>query len=178
MDLIDLMREKSFLGQEFLTWLWYQSEINSGLIDVDEFGSVEVWIEDRLVLETGTSGLRETVICQGRNLDLAEARTALREGKKVTQAKLRLKSQDYEWRLTIKAESLEMTGVRAPKTLDPEAEEAGSEAGRMLDRLAVIRQLIRIMNALYARFLAGRLTESWDQAELPGIRRWLKSRQE
>jgi len=176
MDLIDLMREKSFLGQEFLTWLWYQSEINSGLIDLNEFGPVEVWIEDRLVLETGTTGLRETVICQGRNLDLAEARTALREGKKVTQARLRLKSQDHEWRLTVKAEGLEMTGVRAPKTLDPEAEETGSEAGQVLDRLAVIRELIMIMDALYTRFLAARLTESWEQTELPGIRRWLRSR--
>jgi hypothetical protein len=30
MDLVDIISEKKFLGQEFLTWLWYKSEERGG----------------------------------------------------------------------------------------------------------------------------------------------------
>ena len=176
MDLLDLMREKRFLGLEFLTWAWYTSEINSGLIDLEGFGSVELWFEDRIVLESGTGNSRQVVTCQGKDLELAVAKTALTEGKKVCQARMRLAVEGKEWRLTVKAEGLELTSIRAPKTLDVEEdEESESLAGRLLDRVAVIEELTRIVDVLYARFLAVRLSGDWKEKELPRMRRWLRS---
>ncbi len=32
MDLVDLIEEKRFLGQEFLTWLWWKSEERGGVV--------------------------------------------------------------------------------------------------------------------------------------------------
>ncbi len=34
MDLVDLIAEKRFLGQEFLTWLWWKSEERGGSVSL------------------------------------------------------------------------------------------------------------------------------------------------
>ena len=34
MDLVDLIQEKRFLGQECLAWLWYKSEERGGSVEV------------------------------------------------------------------------------------------------------------------------------------------------
>ena len=174
MDLIDLLKEKAFLGQEFLTWVWYQSEVNSGLLEIKGYGPAEIWFEDRLTLESGSGDAKQKVTCQGKDLDLAEARTALKEGKKVSQAKMRIASDGREWRLTVKAEGFDWSAVKAPKTLDPEEEEPEEMAGRLLDRVAVISELTKLFDALYAQFLEVRLTPAWEEDELAKIRRWLK----
>lgn len=175
MDLVDLINEKRFLGQEFLTWVWYQSEINSGLVDLPGFGTVEIWFEDRLMLEAGSGNSRQLVTCQGKDMDLAEARTALKEGKKVSQARLRLRANGLEWSMTIKADGLELSGVRAPKTLEMDEEDPEeSLAGRLLDRLAVMQELVKAMDALFARFISLKLSDDWEEQVLPSLRKWLK----
>ena len=173
MDLVDLIKEKKFLGEEFLTWVWVTSEINSGLVNLEGLGPVEVWFEDRMVLESGSGNFRQAVTCQGKNLELAEARTAIIEGKKVSQVRLRISSDGREWRLTVKAEGLELGSIRAPKTLDEDEEEPEGEAGRLLERVALIQELTTIMDALFRTFIKVRLTDAWEETELPRIRQWL-----
>lgn len=175
MDLADLMKEKRFLGQEFLTWIWFRSDVNAGLVELPEFGAVEIWFEQRMMLESGSGDMRQAVACTGRELDLAEALTALREGKKVSQVRLRVAVEEREWHLTLKDQGLELTGVKTPKTFDPDEEEPESDAGKLLERVALLQELIRILDALYAQFLYARLTDRWDNEELPRLRKWLNS---
>jgi len=40
MDLVDIIAEKYFLGQEFLTWLWYKSEERGGAIELPGIGDL------------------------------------------------------------------------------------------------------------------------------------------
>ena len=174
MDLLEKMQETRFLGQEFLTWIWYRSEINSQLMDIPGAGPVEVWFEDRLSLESGIGNSRQLVTCQGKDLDLAEARTALKEGKKVCQARLRLGVDGQEYRVTLKAEGLELCSVKTPKTLDPDEEEPEGLPGRLLERVAMTQVMIRILDGLYSAFIQVRLAETWEKEELPRIRRWLR----
>jgi recombination associated protein RdgC len=175
MDLLEKMQETRFLGQEFLTWVWYRSEINSQLLDIPGTGPVEVWFEDRLSLESGSGNSKQQVTCQGKDLDLAEARTALKEGKKVSQARLRLGVDGQEWRVTLKAEGLELGSVKTPKTLDPDEEEPEGLNGRLLERVALTQVVIRILDGLYSDFIQVRLGETWEKDELPRIRRWLRA---
>jgi hypothetical protein len=172
MDFVDLIREKRFFGQEFLTWVWYMSEINSGLLEAPGYGAVEVWFVDRLVLESGSGNALQQVSCKGKDLELAEARTALKEGKKVSQARLRVAADGKEWQVTLKADGLDLASVKAPKTLEPDEEEAESQAGRFLDRLAVMQELARIVDGLYGLFLTVRLTDDWSRDVLPRLRKW------
>ena len=50
MDLVDLIAEKRFLGQEFLTWLWWKSEERGGSVEVAGRGDVGVVFEKHMLL--------------------------------------------------------------------------------------------------------------------------------
>lgn len=170
MDLVDLIKEKRFLGQEFLTWLWFYCERNSGLIDVKGIGGTEIWFEEQMVLDSGN----ESITCKGGSLSFAEARTAVREGKKISKVRLRAALDGQEYRLTLNAETLEITGLRLPRTLELSEEEDTGIAGRFLDRVAMINEITDLIDGLFTQYLGLRLTELWPERELKDFRRWLK----
>lgn len=174
MDLVDLIREKRFLGQEFLTWLWFVSERGGSRVPIEGRGTAEIHFEERMVLDTGLDLYRQTVTCQGRNLDLTEARAALKEGKKVSQARLRVALADREWRLTLSADGLDMTGVRLSSHRDPFEEGPEERAGLLLDRVALLKELVELLDRLFEEFLTRRLDPAWPSRELAAIRRWLR----
>ena len=94
MDLVDLIQEKRFLGQEFLAWLWYKSEERGGSIEVPGRGDVLVVFEKHMLLEYGEGDASEKVICRGLQTELKEARAGLSLAKKPEQARLRLSWND------------------------------------------------------------------------------------
>ena len=51
MDLVDLIQEKKFLGQEFLAWLWYKSEERGGTVELPGIGDILVVFEKHMLLE-------------------------------------------------------------------------------------------------------------------------------
>lgn len=175
MNLIDIIKEKRFIGQEFLTWLLFQSDLNSGIVNIEGMGSAEIWFEDRLVLEHGLDLFRQKVTCQGKDLGLMEAFTALREGKKVSQARLRLSFEDLQWRLTILADTFEITGIRLPKSVDDDDESDVGAIGGLLDRVSLTSQLLEIIDKLFAQFIRLRTSPAWDETEIMAMRRWIKS---
>ena len=111
MDLVDLIQEKRFLGQEFLAWLWYKSEERGGVVDVPGIGDVLVVFEKHMLLEFGEGEASEKVICRGLQTELQEPRTGLMMGKKLEQARIHLVRGEYEWHFTLTAALLEFRNV-------------------------------------------------------------------
>ncbi|MDR1922658.1 MAG: hypothetical protein LBS31_13095 [Candidatus Adiutrix sp.] len=171
---LDLWREKIFLGQEFLTWLWIVSEINGNLLNIKPQGAIELWFESRLQLESGEGGNKKSVTCLAPGAEWAEAHTALREGKKLTRAKLRVRTEEKEWSLALSADALTPQSVRFPKTFD-ESEEEGGPVGQFLERAALLSELTAIVESLFKGFLELRLSPAWAGTELPRLNKWLTS---
>jgi len=73
MDLVDLMEEKRFLGQEFLTWLWWKSEERGGSILLPGQGDIAVIFEKHMLLEYGEGDSSEKLVCSGLQSELQEA---------------------------------------------------------------------------------------------------------
>lgn len=176
MDLVDLIKEKRFLGQEFLTWLWFASEERGGAVMLeDSQEEVSLVFEKHLLLESGEGEELEKVICQGLRAGLAEARTGLALGKKIEQARLLLARDTYEWHLTLRAGTLEFRSVRLPKTMAAAEEEEGPDAvaGRALDRIYLFDLLTRTVDELFRMFLKRRLDpETWEN-ERKRIAAWI-----
>ena len=183
-DFLDLWQEKHFLGQEFLTWLWIVSEINGNYLPLTPGGSlkpnqvappssVELWVENRLTLESGLGQERKVVTCQDPEARWAEAHTALRLGKKLSRARLKVVTEEKEWSLSLSADTLTPQAVKFPATFDTEEEEEGSEAGMLLERIALMEELTGIIGALFHQFLQIRLSYDWEQKELPRLNEWL-----
>jgi len=170
---LDLWREKIFLGREFLTWLWITSETHGNLLNLKPQGEVELWFENRLTLESGEGAGRKTVICRDPEAKWAEALTAVREGKQITRGRLRILTEDKEWSLTLNADTLTPQAVNFPKGLVEEEDQA---AGLFLERTALLRELVGIIESLCRQFLELRLTDAWATEELPRLNKWLAER--
>lgn len=175
MDLVDLLVEKRFLGQEFLTWLWFASERRGGMIDVPGVGDIVVVFEKHLLLEYGEGDSFEKLICQGLQAELIEARTGLKMGKKLEQARILLARGDYEWNLTLKGSTFDFKSVKTPKTMAT-AEEAGDSAaveGRILEKVGFYEEALHLIDEMFRMFLKLRVSEEW-QTELVAVQEWVK----
>jgi recombination associated protein RdgC len=176
MDLVDLITEKRFVGQEFLTWLWWKSEERGGSVEIPGVGDIVVVFEKHMLLEIGEAEYSERLVCSGLQTELREARTGLRTGKKLEQARIHLVKGEYEWNVTLGASLFEYRSVRPPKTAasstDPTAPPEETE-GMILERIFLFEELARIIDDLFRLYLEIRTGSEWPN-ELRQIRNWVE----
>ncbi len=175
MDLVDLIVEKRFLGQEFLTWLWYESEKRGGVVDIPGIGDVVVVFEKHMLLEFGEGDSFEKLICSGLQSELKEARTGLKVGKKLEQARILFGRGEYEWNLTLKGSMFDFRSVRTPKTVatSEESDDPAAVEGRMLEKAGLYEEVLHLVDELFRMFLKLRISDGWAQ-ELDGLRSWIQ----
>lgn len=175
MDLVDLIAEKRFLGQEFLTWLWWKSEERGGTIELPAIGDVTVVFEKHMLLEFGEGESAEKIVCTGLQAELQEARTGLQMGKKLEQARIVIGHNNYEYSFTLAAALMEFRNVRLPKTEASEndrGENPEEVEGMTLERIFLFEELIKLVNVIFLVFLKVRLSEDW-RDELIKVRAWI-----
>lgn len=176
MDLVDLIAEKRFLGQEFLTWLWWKSEERGGTVDLPGEGDITVVFEKHMLLESGEGESSEKIVCTGLQAELQEARTGLQMGKKLEQARILIGHGNYEYSLTLSGALLEFKNVKLPKTEATENDKSDNPEeveGMILERVFLLEEIIRLVNELFKMFLVIRVSSDWPE-ELQNIRSWVE----
>ena len=155
MNLSELLEQKIFLGQEFLTWLWFLLETDGGA-EVKDLGWVELTLGERLVLgpAMGADGSRVTV--SGAEGSLAEAREALRQGKLVEAMRVGLEIHGEEYALNLEAAELLVKSLKLPTTAAPSEDPDGLE-GLVLERVALLENTLKATDGLLRLFLTQRL---------------------
>ena len=174
MDLVDIISEKKFLGQEFLTWLWFKSEERGGAILLPGAGDIQVVFEKHMRLESGEGESLERLICKGLQTELQEARTGLLMGKKLEQARVYLAKGDYEWRFSLSATLFEFRNVSLPKTVlssDDSSDPLAWEA-KILERIGMSEEVMQTIDELFRMFLKIRISSGWSQ-EKAGLKAWI-----
>ncbi|WP_446010363.1 hypothetical protein [Candidatus Electrothrix sp.] len=173
MDLVDLIEEKRFIGQEFLAWLWFKSEERGGSIELPERGDILVAFEKHMLLEYGEGPESEKLICRGLQTELREARAGLALGKKPEQARIKISSGDYEFSITLTAATMEFRSVRLPKTAGTEdGDDPEGFEGQALERISLFEEGIDLVNELFRLFINIRTSGEWSD-ELVKIRSWV-----
>ena len=175
MDLVDLITEKRFFGQEFLTWLWWKSEERGGSVKLEGQGDIIVVFEKHMLLEYGEADYNERLVCSGLQTELKEARTGLRTGKKLEQARIQLIKDEREYNLTLGATFFEFRNVKLPKTEGADASSDSPEAemeGAILERIYLFEELVKIVNDLLRMFAEVRTSERWPE-EVARVRSWV-----
>jgi recombination associated protein RdgC len=162
-----------FPGREFLTWLWFKSEERGGAIMIPDVGDIQVTFMRRLVLESGEGLYSETVVCRGFHADLKEGKAALREDKKIKEARLKLGVGTDEYEFTFKADGFQFQTLKLPTTMNLTEEEADKE-GRLLERIYLIETAMRTMEQLFFLFLKKRLSPKWSAEEILRVKKWMK----
>ena len=106
----------AILGQEFLTWLWFQSDVAPSFFRTDDGQPFQVSMEKRVTVTGGEGSERETTSVSA-NIDssLSEARLGLHRGKKVTRALIHLTKDDFGFDVSVKAADFSLNSLKTPK---------------------------------------------------------------
>jgi hypothetical protein len=114
MGLFESIEQTAFLGEEYLTWLWFRGETDPE-IDLGKLGKIAVELGETLVLRGEEDQDTVQVTLKGDRAGAsAEARAALREGKRLFKCKFRFKQGDLVWPCSLTADSLGFSGLGLP----------------------------------------------------------------
>ena len=168
MDLLNRLNTTEFLGKEFLTWLWYRSDVQEGLLEVGDGGpAVELSLCDRIVLSGAGKGAEKVAIRTEEPSVNPEARVALRQGKKVEQGRIQIVRDQREWTFTIRGETLALGSIKIPAVLTRD------EDDRLRERLALLDQLDGMITALFLSFVRLRTRPAEWAEEQKRIEDWI-----
>lgn len=171
MDLVDLIAEKSFIGQDFLTWLFWQAD-RRGTVTANG-RTIGITFNGKATLESGEGMNLEKVTCSG-NAEMQEAMKALSLGKKIESATIVLVVDDLESRFTISGSLMEFKSVKLPRT--GTAVEAEGIEGFILDRIYLVEALQETMEDILSEFIFRRANAFLWFEDLTGIRDWIQER--
>lgn len=161
-----------FLGNEFLTWLWFMMDQDKkGLLSAYD-GLADLNIGNRVVLQNTTHNREEVITIKGDGAGLEEGQTALKKGAVVTELNLVAKIGENEWRFNVKGESLNLSSVKTPVT--GRIETAEDVEGVVLEKIYLYDQAIKILNSLYQQFIRIRITTDWEKGTLRKMKKWIQ----
>lgn len=166
-------QDKTFLGQEFLTWLYFF--LDESDYEVDLPGAFEKGIgpqQDRVAFAIGkktvltsldASGVR--VALSGPDLDdCGEVLQALRRGALVDTLELQMALDERVYTVTLRGQDGQMSSVRFFEGMIKEGE---GDAGDVLDvRLAALDEIDAVIDGLFGRFVTRRLAQAWEKEDI------------
>ncbi|MFN0204883.1 MAG: hypothetical protein ACKVS6_01055 [Planctomycetota bacterium] len=177
--------ERAFLGEEFLTWLWWRADTGNAEFELSFHTAksngtaakrtIGIVIEPPLLFRSpqeDADGKRpEQLLRFGQPLRGAEAAAGLRAGKKLVRAKLTIGDGARDWSLTFDAETFSLKSVRVP---EPDATEDSGD--RVLEYVAGFDELIQIFDQLFRLFLAQRLSGTFKDKEFAQMKSWARAK--
>ena len=161
-----LLRGRTWLGRELLTWLLWRSESGDPLVELEGAGLVALFTGR--VLLRGVAGDVTEVAARGAAAPYAaQVKRALASGLLVHQARLRLTHGERSWEVTLDAEHLDVRAAKLPELLTE------AEDDRAAERLDLCDRLGRLVDALVEAVLAERAGRSWARRTVPALRAWM-----
>ncbi|MFO1055071.1 MAG: hypothetical protein U1F36_22870 [Planctomycetota bacterium] len=158
-----------FLGEEFLTWLWYRLENEGGDFDLGDNLHVGVSLDDFLAFAPRDDDETEHTLRKGTPSRSSEARAALRAGRRLQRAKLVVALGERQWSFVLDASSMGLRSVKLPDD-DPEAE---SPQERSRERIAHFLLLHDLVRRLYREFLRVRLRRDYMRSDAEKQAAWM-----
>ena len=172
MDLLDAVESCRFLGREFLVFVWFESEVLEGQFETSDGDRFVLWLENQLVLES-ESAEQEVTRMRGASPSMtSEAHEALRRGKLPVQARVRVERGQQVYGFVLNAKTLGVSGAQLPALLKEERDE------RFFERMYLIEELEKMVDAIFERFVTLRIAPVWDTKLLPMIQRWVQDPQD
>jgi hypothetical protein len=161
-----------FLGEEFLTWLWYVIEKDQNLLENFDQEFVALEVGNRIVFENRRKESAERITIKGEGAGLEEGVLALNNGAMVTELNMVYHTAELKWQFTLKGESLNVSGMSLPPTNPPESDE--DLEGYVLEKLFLYEKVLDFLKKLYAHFIKLRISNDWQKKEIGNIRKWIQ----
>jgi len=182
-DVLSLIHDNQWLGWDFLLWLTNQTMNGSSEYTVNQAGPAQegapfsAYLNDRLVLFGEGDGGVQKVSVVGSQDHFSEVRTALKNGKQITEASLYLEKEEHQWKITLRALMFHFASFKSPSVKlekDNITDKADEREAAFYERMHVLEEGLQLFDSLYATFLEIRLGKAWAD-EKKNIRRCLES---
>jgi hypothetical protein len=161
-----------FLGQEFLTWLWWAID-NQQISTLKHSEETISWmVGKRVVIEKRMDETLEKITISGDDPAMDEGMLALANGGLVAEIHLILMIANTRWEFTLKGESLSYSNIKSADIAKPLSNEAFE--GALLEKAYLVEQIFKIIDKNYSDFLQVRLNQDWDKTRLQ-IKQWLQA---
>jgi len=160
---------KDFLGNEFLIWLWWQSEAHEG--EIEQKGhKLFVAIDKALDMDCAWDVRGKQTLRANGPTRLNEATEALATGKWPRKMGLMFSDGKNQWELSLQGDQMIVSAAKLP-----DIDHATGPRELVESRLAYIQQLAEVIDGLYAAFLGDRTGAPWPSMRST-IRRWIADR--
>lgn len=179
-DLNQLPLTKHFLTREFLLWLWYQADVTQKfkitLPRQKKQRTIEIWIDDRILLESVNSKGHESLMRGGDPSHSHEATTSLKSGKTVKELKLGLRLSNIgDFTCILNRNNLTPKSLTIPDATKNDAYE-DDKRSLIEIRLDLAQTFTDCLDGLFLMFIKERSDPKWDTKQLKDIQQWIKSR--
>ena len=159
-----------FLGEEFLTWLWFRWEPEGGEFALPGGRVVGIAIDDLLTFAAPSDDETEQTLRHGLPTRTEEARTGLRQGRRLRKARLLIAEGERQWSAVFDGPTMGLGSVKLPE----DAEECESDQDRTADRAANWYALHEIVQMLYGQFLRKRLGNGYMEGQGEEQAQWMQ----
>jgi hypothetical protein len=163
-----------FLGDEFLTWLWFAIEQDPSVLRNVDPDLTSFEIGNRIVLEKKYKRAFERITIKGEDAGLEEAKMALRNGALVAEFNLIYRSAQQKWQFTLKGESLNLSSLKTPQTAPPESRDDLEAV--VLEKIFLYDKILQFLEKLYKTFIKLRTSNRWQSHEISVIKKWLRAK--
>jgi len=161
-----LLRGRTWLGRECLTWLLWKSESTDALLTIDE-QPVSVVFNGKLTLRAASGDVTEVQV-KGVAAPYARlVKHALGKGLLVHTAKLQLTWGEQVYDFTLDAEFFDIRSAKLPALLQDE------EDDKLTERLELATRASTLTDALVAAFIKERSAKSWTARIVPSLKKWM-----
>lgn len=162
-----------FIGNEFLTWLWFTIETDQPFFKQVDESITSLYIGNRIVLENSHNDTSEIITIKGDDAGLEEGLLSLRKGAVVVEMNLSYKTENQAWSFSLKGESLSFSGLKVPETGPMETKD--DIEGMVLEKAYLFEKAINLVNNLFNHFLKLRSSIEWNQKKVPTIKKWMQA---
>ena len=162
-----------FLGNEYLTWLWFLVENESAQLNQLDKDLTALEIGNRMVLENRRNEAVETITIKGDEAGLEEGILALKKGALVNEINLLYRCGDQIWQFNLKGESLNISSLKTPETGKVETKE--DTEGAVLEKIYLYDKVVEFVERSFRLFIKNRVSDKWEKKVVFQIREWLSN---
>ena len=173
LDIAIAYNRYKFLGNDFLTWLWFIIETGPKQLRQLDANLESITVGNRMVLENTRNNAKETITIKGDNAGMEEGRLAIKKGAVVAEIHLSYKTGAQHFEFNLKGESLNISSLKLPETGPVETPE--DLEGVVLEKIYLIEKVIALVNRLFGHFVHLRLSNTWENQIAAQIHKWSKS---
>jgi hypothetical protein len=173
LDLVVAYNRYRFLGDEFLTWLWYTIENDPSVLKSADPDCLSLEVGNRIVFENRRTKSVERITIKGDEAGLEEGRLALRKGALVSEITLIFKTGEYQWHFSIKGESLNVSNLKTPGPSLPQSPEQLDDF--ILEKSVQVDKILHFIEKIFSSFVRSRVSSKWMSKIVPLIRKWIIS---